>query len=90
MNIWTEVEKWTKSKISPSIKFTVIDKIFVYQSNKEIVDKIILNTKLVIYSNRKEGKNHHLRMVKRLLYNDLCIEEYEAKLTHKENELWET
>ena len=79
-SICTEVEKWTKSKISPHIKLTDIDKIFGYQSNKEIVNKI-LSTKLVIYSNRKEGRNHHLRMVKRLLYNDLCTEEYEAKLT---------
>ena len=28
-------------------------------------------------------------MVRRLLYVDLCIEEYEAKMNHKENELWD-
>ena len=42
VSIWAQVEKWTKSKISPSIKFTDIDKIFGYKSNNEIVDKLIL------------------------------------------------
>ena len=53
LNILAQVENWTKSKISCSIKFTDIDKIFGYQSNSETIDKIILNTKLVIYNNRK-------------------------------------
>ena len=54
--LWSQVENWTKSKISTSKKFTDADEIFVYQTIKEIVDKIISNTKIVIYNNRKTDK----------------------------------
>ena len=33
---------------------------------------------MLIYNNRKVGKKSHINAVKRLLYNQLRIEEYEA------------
>ena len=47
-------------------------------------------TKLVIYNDRKEGKGHHIKMVKRLLYNELRTREYEAKINQTEPEFWMT
>ena len=81
------METWLKSVFSPHIKLTDIDKIFGYQTKNKFIDKVILNTKLTIYNNRKEGKNHHIKAVKRLLYNQFCIEQYEAKMTNTEGEL---
>ena len=57
--LWSQVENWTKAKISTSIKFTDIDKIFGYQHKKKIVDKIVLNTKIVIYNIRKTEKTNN-------------------------------
>ena len=72
--LWSQVETWLKSVFSPHIKLTDID-------------KVILNTKLTIYNNRKEGKDRHIKAVKRLLYNQFCIEQYVAKMTNSEGEL---
>ena len=84
------METWLKSAFSPHIKLTDIDKIFGYQTKNEFIDKVILNTKLTIYNNWKEGKNHHIKAVKRLLYNQFCIEQYEAKMTDTEEQLTKT
>ena len=58
----------------------------------EFIDKVILNTKLIIYNNNKDGKPHHIKAMKSLLYNQFCIEQYEAKMTQTEekfNRIWE-
>ena len=85
--LWSQVETWLKSIFSPHIKLTDIGKIFGYQMENEFIDKVILNTKLIIYNNRKEEKSHHIKAMKRLLYNQFCIEQYEAKMTNTEKEL---
>ena len=45
---------------------------------------------MVIYNNSKTEKVNHIQMAKRLLYNELCIEEYEAKTNHTEWNVWLT
>ena len=90
VEIWIQVEKWLKSKISPSFKLPDIEKIFGYQTKNEIIDKVILNTKLTIYNNRKDGKSHHIKMIKRRLYDEIRLEEYEAKINQNEEQFWAT
>ena len=90
--LWSQVEQWLKLVFSPHIKLTDIDKIFGYQMENEFIDKVILNTKLIIYNNNKDGKPHHIKAMKSLLYNQFCIEQYEAKMTQTEekfNRIWE-
>ena len=84
------METWLKAVFSPHIKLTDINKIFGYQMNNEVIDKVILNTKITIYNNRKEGKHHHIKAIKRLLYNQFCMEQYEAKMTNTEEKLART
>ena len=88
--LWLQVQNWAKSQISTSIKLSDIDKLFGYQCNNRIINKTILNTILVIYNNRKSERKCHIKMVKRLLYNELCTEEYEAKINQNEQEFWVT
>ena len=87
-NLWFQVENWAKKNISKSIKFTDIDTIFGYQCKKKLINKMIMNRKLVIYCNRKSERKYHINMMKRVLYHELCTEEYEPKTTQKEQECW--
>ena len=41
-------------------------------------------TKVTVFNNRKSGKKHHLKDIKRALFNQLKIEEYHAIVNQKE------
>ena len=43
----------------------------------------------MIYNIRKTEKTQHINMVKRSLYNDMCMEKYESKIMQTEKEFWE-
>ena len=49
-----------------------------------MINKKILISKIVIYKSRLSDKTNTIKMVKRMLHNELCIEEYEANLCHTE------
>ena len=84
IDIWVKVEQWLRQKICPSLKLSDIDKIFGYQTKNHVINKIILFTKVTIFNNRKDGKNTSLITIKKLLYNELRMEEYEANLNQNE------
>ena len=85
VTLWKQVEQWAKLKVENSLKINDIDKIFGHQMKNEVVDKLIMITKIVIYQNRMKNKPHHLMNIKRLLFNELITEEYEANLYQTEN-----
>ena len=90
--LWNQIEKWIKSKTNKMIKLSNIDKILGRHTSEELVEKIILSIiKVVIFNNRKNGKQHHINDVKRALFRQLCREEYQATLSLQENEfnVWE-
>ena len=78
INLWKQIEKWLQLNIRNKIKLDDVDKIFGRNSD-QLIDKTLISTKIVIYNNRKTGKRHHVNDVKRSLYNQLCLEEYQAK-----------
>ena len=84
IDIWVKVEQWLRQKICPSLKLSDIDKIFGYQTKNHVINKIILFTKVTIFNNRKDGKNTRLITIKKLLYNELRMEGYEANLNQNE------
>ena len=59
------MEKLCRENISTDTKFSDIDKIFGQQSNDFLTNKVIVNTKLVIYKNMISGKNHNINEVKK-------------------------
>ena len=90
--LWNQIEKWIKSNTNKLIKFSNIDKILRRHTSEELVEKIILSIiKVVIFNNRKNGKQHHINDVKRALFRQLCRVEYQATLSLQENEfnVWE-
>ena len=73
------------------MKLTNIDKIFGRLSSDVIIDRIILSTKTVIFNNRKKGKLHQINDLKRALFRQLRIEEYQATLSANDTqfvEIW--
>ena len=54
------------------------------RAKEEIIDKIITATKAEIYNNRKTSKKHVINDIKRILFHQLRLEEYEASLIQKE------
>ena len=80
--LWNQVENWAKTVTSNSLKLTDFDKNFGHQQRDKTINKIILITKLVIYKKRISDKPHHILKVKRMLYNDLCVKEYESNLNN--------
>ena len=90
--LWYQIEQWLEIKLKKTIKLSITDKIFGRHDSNEIIDKVILSAKIVIFNNRKECKFHHIRDVKRVLFKQLCIEEYHAMLNldeHKFMQIWE-
>ena len=90
--LWYQIEQWLKIKLKKTIKISTTDKIFGRHDSNEIIDKVILSAKLVIFNNRKDCKFHHIRDVKRVLFKQLCIEEYHAMLNLEEDKFmqkWE-
>ena len=65
---------------SHSLKLTDFDKIFGFQQRDKTINRIILITKIVIYKNRISGKPHHITIVQKMLYNELCVKEYDSNL----------
>ena len=63
-------------------KITDIAKIFGHQQKDQTINKIILITKIVIYESRIADKTYHITMVKRMLFNELHVEKYDANLSH--------
>ena len=89
--LWNQIECWCKDITNKRIKINEIEKIFGINPPDKIIDKVIMCTKLVIYNNRKVGKKHHINEVKRMVYSQLSLEEYHAKLMLKETtfqEIW--
>ena len=80
INLWKQVEFWVKTVTSNSLKLTDFDKIFDFQQKDKTINKIILITKIVIYKNRISGKAHNIMIVKKMLYNELCVKEYELNI----------
>ena len=80
INLWKQVEFWVKTVTSNSLKLTDFDKIFGFQQRDKTINRIILITKIVIYKNRISGKAHNIMIVKKMLYNELCVKEYEPNL----------
>ena len=60
--------------------------IFDQFSNDKLIDKVIISTNMAIYKNRKKGKRHFAD-VKRILYYQLCQEEYHAMTKPERNKL---
>ena len=90
--LWYQIEQWLKGKLKKTIKLSNTDKIFGRQDSDGIIDKVILSAKIVIFNNRKDCKFHHIRDFKRVLFKQLCIEEYHAMLNleeHKFMQIWE-
>ena len=87
--LWNQIECWCKNITDRMIKINEIEKIFGSNPPDKIIDKVIMCTKLVIYNNRKTGKKHHINEVKRMVYSQLNLEEYHAKLMLKETEFQE-
>ena len=85
VNLWTQVEQWIRTITSKSVKITYIEKIFGYQTNDEVIDKIILAAKIVIHKNRMSNKPHNLFHIKRMIFNELVTEEYAANIHQTEN-----
>ena len=71
-----------KTVISRSLKITDIEKIFGHLQKDKTINKVILATKIIIYKSRIADKSHHITMVKRQIFNELRIEEYEANLNN--------
>ena len=91
-NLWKDLENWIKDKTQKTVKLSHIDKIFGRQNAEELIDKIIICTKVVVFNNRKNGKIHHIEDVKRLLFRQLKIEEYQADLNQNHlqfTEVWD-
>ena len=57
VELWKQVEKWVRQKISPNVKFSDLPQIFGQQSGEPIINTVTMNTKMVIYNNQKIGKN---------------------------------
>ena len=87
-DLWKQIEKWLRNILNEKVKLDDIDIIFVKNKGKEIVNKTILFTKIAIFNNRKTGRNHSLKEVKRLLYKQMCTEEYQAEINHTEYIFW--
>ena len=90
ISLWRQIENWISLKIKKATKLTAIDKIFGRLSSDEIIDRIILCTKTVIFNNRKKGKLHQINDVKRALFRQLRIEEYKATLSTNDTQFVET
>ena len=82
--LWYNIEKWITNKTNIAVKLSNLDKIFGRQSAEKLIDNIILCTKITIFNNRKNGKKHHIEDVKRLLFKQLRVEEYQANLYQKQ------
>ena len=92
VELWSQIENWIKGKTKKSIKLSHLDKIFGRCTKDELTEKIILNAKVVIFNNRKIGKEHHINDVKRAVFKQLKIEEYQASIDLKIEEfnyIWE-
>ena len=89
--LWNKIEQWVKLRTSQTIKLSNVDKIFGRQTSDELLEKTILSAKTVIFNNRKNGRKHHINDVKRMLFKQLCIDEYQATLSsnlEKLSEVW--
>ena len=89
--LWNKIEQWVKSRTSQTVKLSHVEKIFGRQTSEELLEKIIISAKTVIFNNRKNGRKHHINDVKRMLFKQLCIEEYQATLSsnlEKLSEVW--
>ena len=89
--LWRQIENRISQKIDKAVKLSNIDKIFGRYSSDEIIDKIIICTKTIIFNNRENGKNHQINDAKRALFKQLLIKEYQATLSSNDTkfvELW--
>ena len=82
--LWLQIENWVKSKTNRTIKLSNLDKIFGRQNNEFLSENIITCAKMVIFNNRKNGENHNIGDVKKALYKQLRIEEYQSSLIVEE------
>ena len=92
ITLWKHIESWIKNKTKKSIKLSHSDKIFGRCTTNKLIEKIILNAKVLIFKNRKTGKQHHINDAKRAVFKQLQIEEYQANndlKVEKFNLIWE-
>ena len=58
-----------------NVKLSNLDKILGIQERENLLDKIILNAKILIFNNRKNGKKHNILDLKRKMFRQLQIED---------------
>ena len=61
-----------------------VKKIFGWDSSEGIINRSIITTIQIIYKNRQTGKKYHLNELKRLLSNQMLLEEYLANTENNE------
>ena len=83
-NFCIELESWLKTLVDPHIKLGEVEKIFGWDSSDGIINRSITITIQIIYKNRQTGKNYHLNDLKRLLSNQMLLEEYLANTENNE------
>ena len=72
---WNKIEDWLQTTVVLCIEIGGIDKIFGWDSPDTIVSRVIITAIQTIYQKRQSGKLYHLFDVKRLLDNQLMLEE---------------
>ena len=87
--LWNDIEKLLKERISLEIKFSCFTIIFGYinkDQNHIPINSLILVTKKYIFDTSRDGKRLILKSLKHRLNSLLRDEEYCAKLNEKETE----
>ena len=79
-----------REKTYSNVKVPDIDKVFGGDEYKTIVEKAILETKKVIYTNRERERPFSISAVKRVLYRQQCLEEYKAEIENNVQSVMQT
>ena len=84
---WFKIENWLKTKTHQNVKLSNLDKIFGIQDQESLLEKNILNAKVLIFNSRKNGKKHNMLDLKRKMFRQLQIEEYQARMNQNERKM---
>ena len=87
---WKKIERWLQIYINGTIKICNIEKILGTGDPNNIVDKMIIATKRVIYKNRQTGKSYNIKEVHSLLRSQMLLEEYKSSLEGDDRIFMET
>ena len=78
VNIWKEIENWLRVHVDGHISITDVDKICGIDQEENIVYKMIMATKKVIYRNRQVNTKYSINEIIAVLKLQLKCEEYKA------------